>query len=230
MLIKPPMLPELTAVEARIIGCLMEKAVTTPDQYPLTLNALTNACNQKSAREPVMALAPAQVQHAARALRDRSLLHLEENFKSGVEKYKQRLCNTTYNDLQLDSAQYAVLTLLLLRGPQTPGELRSRSGRLHTFADNAAVTDSVRDLAGDENALLVELPRAPRRKEGQLMHQLCGAIDIAAYAEQSATEAESSTPAKTRIAELEARLQQLEAENASLRARLGDSGGCDNRP
>ena len=80
------MLPQLTATEARVIGCLMEKAVTTPDQYPLTLNALTNAANQKSSREPVMALKPAEVQRAARALRDRSLVHIEENFKNGVEK------------------------------------------------------------------------------------------------------------------------------------------------
>jgi len=222
------MLPELTATEARVIGCLMEKAATTPDQYPLTLNALTNACNQKSAREPVMALKPAEVQRAARALRDRSLVHLEENFRNGVEKYKQRLCNTTYNDLQLDSAQYAVLTLLLLRGPQTPGELRARSGRLHTFADNAAVMDSVRDLTGDDSALLVELPRSPRRKEAELMHQLCGAIDTAAYADQFAAQAGPNASNETRIAELEARVQELETENTTLRARLGDTGSTSD--
>ena len=218
------MLPQLTATEARVIGCLMEKAVTTPDQYPLTLNALTNAANQKSSREPVMALKPAEVQRAARALRDRSLVHIEENFKNGVEKYKQRLCNTTYNDLQLSKAQYAVLTLLLLRGPQTPGELRARSGRLYTFDDNAAVTTAVADLTGeDDSALFVQLPRTPGRKEAEFMHQLCGPVDIAAHAQQAAANRGSSGSSQGRIAELEARVQELETENAALRRRLGDA-------
>ncbi|WP_348766930.1 DUF480 domain-containing protein [uncultured Salinisphaera sp.] len=218
------MLPQLTATEARVIGCLMEKAVTTPDQYPLTLNALTNAANQKSSREPVMALKPAEVQRAARALRDRSLVHIEENFKNGVEKYKQRLCNTTYNDLQLSKAQYAVLTLLLLRGPQTPGELRARSGRLYTFDDNAAVTTAVADLIGeDDSALFVQLPRTPGRKEAEFMHQLCGPVDIAAHAQQAAANRGSSGSSQGRIAELEARVQELETENAALRRRLGDA-------
>ncbi|MAS09062.1 DUF480 domain-containing protein [Salinisphaera sp.] len=216
------MLPQLTATEARVIGCLMEKAVTTPDQYPLTLNALTNAANQKSAREPVMALKPAEVQHAARALRDRSLVHIEENFKNGVEKYKQRLCNTTYNDLQLSRAQYAVLTLLLLRGPQTPGELRARSGRLHSFEDNAAVTAAVAELMGDDDsALLVQLPRTPGRKEAELMHQLCGPVDMAAHAEKAAAGRGDGGASRGRIAELEARVRELEVENAQLRDRLG---------
>ncbi|MBS61778.1 DUF480 domain-containing protein [Salinisphaera sp.] len=217
------MLPQLTATEARVIGCLMEKAVTTPDQYPLTLNALTNAANQKSSREPVMALKPAEVQRAARALRDRSLVHIEENFKNGVEKYKQRLCNTTYNDLQLSKGQYAVLTLLLLRGPQTPGELRARSGRLHTFDDNAAVLAAVADLMGDdEHALLVQLPRTPGRKEAELMHQLCGPVDIAAHAQKAAAARGDGGASQGRIAELEARIRELETENAELRQRLGE--------
>ncbi|MES1949517.1 hypothetical protein S4A8_01610 [Salinisphaera sp. S4-8] len=219
------MLPQLTAIEARIIGCLMEKAVTTPDQYPLTLNALTNAANQKSSRDPVMALKPAEVQRAARALRDRSLVHIEENFKNGVEKYKQRLCNTTYNDLQLSKGQYAVLTLLLLRGPQTPGELRARSGRLHIFDDNAAVTAAVNELLGDDDhALFVQLPRTPGRKEAEFMHQLCGPVDIAAHAQKAAAARGDGTSAPSRIAELEARVHELEAENARLRAQLGETG------
>ena len=217
------MLPQLTATEARVIGCLMEKSVTTPDQYPLTVNALTNACNQKSAREPVMALKPAEVQRAARALCDRSLVHIDENYKNGVKKYKQRLCNTTYNDLQLSKAQYAVLTLLLLRGAQTPGELRARSGRLHSFDDNTAVTDAVADLAvEDENALLVQLPRTAGRKEAELMHQLCGPVDVAADAEKAVASRGDGGSAQGRIADLEARVRELEAENADLRQRLGE--------
>ncbi|WP_184947113.1 YceH family protein [Salinisphaera orenii] len=220
-----PMLAKLTDVEARLIGSLMEKSVTTPDQMPLTLNALTNACNQKSAREPVMALKPAEVQRTARGLRDRSLIHIEENFRTGVEKYKQRLCNTTYNDLQLKPAQYAVLTLLLLRGPQTPGELRARSGRLHTFEDNAAVTDAVAELIGDDDsALLVQLPRTPGRKEAELMHQLCGPVDVAAHADKAAVSRGDGESARQRIAKLEARVSELESENAELRRRLDETG------
>ena len=127
---------QLNDTEARVIGCLIEKSVVTPDQYPMTLNALTNACNQKSSRNPVMALTQGEVQHAIRELEAKHLVQTNENFKSRVEKYTQRFCNTRYSDLQFSDAELAVVCLLLLRGPQTPGELRSRSGRLHSFADN----------------------------------------------------------------------------------------------
>jgi uncharacterized protein YceH (UPF0502 family) len=143
--------PKLTANEARIIGCLMEKSVVTPDQYPLTSNALTNACNQKTGRNPVMSLALGIVQRTARDLVAKHLVLVEENFKSGVEKYKQRLCNTTFGDYQFDPPQFAIVCLLLLRGPQTPGELRAHSGRLHAFADNAAVADALGRDARTQN-------------------------------------------------------------------------------
>jgi uncharacterized protein YceH (UPF0502 family) len=101
----------LTANESRIIGCLMEKSVTTPDQYPLTLNALTNACNQKSARDPVMSLAQGVVQHTVRELETRHLLRVESNFSRGVEKYTQRFCNTSFSELQLDPAQFSIVCM-----------------------------------------------------------------------------------------------------------------------
>jgi len=122
-------LPKLTATEARIIGCLMEKSVITPDVYPLTLNALTNACNQKSSREPVMSLSQGEVQRTVRELQARHLVRIEENFKSGVEKYTQRFCNGRLDEFQFDPAQFAIVCLLLLRGPQTPGELRAHSAQ-----------------------------------------------------------------------------------------------------
>ena len=122
--------PELNPIEIRIIGCLIEKSVITPDQYPLTLNALANACNQKSSREPVMNLQPGEIQHALRGLEAKHLVTTKENFRSRVEKYTQRFCNTRYSDYQFDAAQLAIVCLLLLRGPQTPGELRAHSGRL----------------------------------------------------------------------------------------------------
>ena len=126
------MLPlNLSANQCRVLGCLMEKSVTTPEQYPLTLNALTNACNQKSARTPVMSLAQGVVQHTVRGLEQQHLLRIEENFKRGVEKYTQRLCNSSFSELQFDDAQFAIICLLLLRGPQTPGgDAPRRSVRL----------------------------------------------------------------------------------------------------
>lgn len=221
------MLPQLSDIEARIIGCLMEKSVTTPDQYPMTLNALTNACNQKSAREPVMALKPNDVQRACRELKDRSLLHIDENFKSGAQKYKQRLCNTTFNELKFSPGEYAIVTLLLLRGAQTPGELRARAGRMHEFVDNDAVTAATNQLIDtddSEASLLVQLPRTPGRKDAEVMHQLCGPIDVAAYvAEHGRARSTASDESVERIQTLEARVAELEAENAELKALLDDA-------
>ena len=213
----------LTANECRVIGCLMEKAVTTPDQYPLTLNALTNACNQKSSRDPVMNLTQGEVQHTVRALEMQHLLRVEENFKRGVEKYTQRLCNTSYSELQFDSAQYAIICLLLLRGPQTPGELRSRSGRLHEFADNDDVVIALDSLIErDGGALLVRLPRTPGRKDSEYMHLLGGEIDVEAHVQQAAEVRPARESSGSAMAQLEQRLAALEAEVADLKARLGD--------
>ena len=125
------------------MGCLMEKSVVTPEQYPLTLNALINACNQKSSRNPVMSLEQGTVQRTLRGLQDKHLVRVEENFKRGIEKYKHILCNTQFGEYQFDTAQFAIICLLLLRGPQTPGELKTRSGRLHALDDNAAVVDTL---------------------------------------------------------------------------------------
>ncbi len=214
------MLQELNANEARVIGCLIEKSIVTPDQYPLTLNALTNACNQKSGRDPVMSLSQGEVQHTIRTLEDKHLARTEENFKSRTEKYTQRFCNTRYSDFQFDDAQLAIVTLLLLRGPQTPGELRSRSGRLHQFADNAEVVVALTSLVErDGEPLLVKLPRTPGRKDSEYMHLFCGAVDVEAHAAAAA----KSSPSRSRVstAELEERVSRLEAEVARLKDRLG---------
>ena len=212
--------PILTANEARVIGCLMEKSVVTPDQYPLTLNALTSACNQKSSRDPVMSLDPGTVQRTLKDLAAKHWVLAEENFKRGIEKYRQRFCNTTFSDFQFNPAQFSIVCLLLLRGPQTPGELRARSGRLHTFPDNAAVVEALSGLIERETeALVTQLPRTPGRKDSQYMHLFCGAIDL--------TEFEHVRPAKaveaagrTTLSELVARVTALEAEVAELKERL----------
>ncbi len=215
------MLEVLDDKEARVIGCLIEKSVVTPDQFPLTLNALTNACNQKSSRDPVMALSQGDVQHTIRVLEAKHLVQTAENFKSRTEKYSQRFCNTRYSDLQFDPAELAIICLLLLRGPQTPGELRARSGRLHTFADNAEVVVVLDGLLGREaGALVVKLPRMPGRKDSEYMHLFCGPVDVEAHA----AEASAARPAATQrggVAELTDRVERLEAEVAELRKQLG---------
>ena len=212
---------ELSDVEARVIGCLIEKSIVTPDQYPLTLNALTNACNQKSSRDPVMNLTQGEVQHTIRELQDKHLVRADENFKSRVEKYAQRFCNTRYSNLHFDDAQLAIVCLLLLRGPQTPGELRSRSGRLHSFADNDEVVNALASLIErDGDPLVVKLPRMPGRKDSQYTHLFSGKVDVEAHA----TQAQAAQPARRResqsVAELAERISRLEAEVAAIKARI----------
>lgn len=220
------MLDELDDKEIRVIGCLVEKSIVTPDQYPLTLNALTNACNQKSSRDPVMNLSQGEVQHTLRALEAKHLVRTEENFKSRTEKYSQRFCSTRYSDLQLDAAEVAIVCLLMLRGPQTPGELRARSGRLHTFADNAEVVVALDGLIEREaGALVVKLPRTPGRKDSEYMHLFSGPVDVDAYADKAVSQAGAATPSSSgrrdELAELRERVERLEAELAELREQLG---------
>ena len=218
------MLPNLTANEARVIGCLMEKSVVTPDQYPLTLNALVNACNQKSSRNPVMSLEQGMVQRTSRDLQAKNLVRAQENFKSGVEKYAQCFCNTHFGDLKFDPPQFAIVCLLLLRGPQTPGELRARSGRLHTFADNAAVVNTLAGLSEREgNPLVVKLPRTPGRKDAEYMHLFSGPVDVEEHASQAQAVMAAGTPERISVAELAQRVSRLESEVAELKLKLKTS-------
>jgi len=216
------MLPNLSDREARIIGCLIEKSVITPDLYPLTLNALTNACNQKSSRNPVMNLTQGEVQHTIRDLEAKHLVRSDENFKSRTEKYIQRFCNTRYSDIQFSEAQLAVVCLLLLRGPQTPGELRSRSGRLHAFADNAevvAVLDSL--IERDGEPMVVQLPRTPGRKDPEYMHLFSGPVDTAAYSGRISAAKPAGSAERVSAVELAERVTRLEADLADLKRQLG---------
>jgi uncharacterized protein YceH (UPF0502 family) len=214
----------LSANEARVIGCLIEKSVVTPDQYPLTLNALTNACNQKSSRSPVMSLQPGEVQRTIRELESKTLVRVDENFKSSVEKYVQRFCNTRYSDYQFDPPQLAIVCLLLLRGPQTPGELKARSGRLHSFADNAAVVDALKMLLEWQGKpLVVQLPRTPGRQDSEYMHLFAGPIDIEAHARQAQVVAAAGPSGRSSVSELEQRVSNLEAAVAELNEQLKNS-------
>jgi len=214
-------LPELNAKEARVIGCLIEKSVVTPDVYPMTLNSLASACNQKSGRDPVMALKQAEVHQAVRLLESKHLVRMDENFKSRTEKFSQRFCNTRYSNIQFDDGQLAIVCLLLLRGPQTPGELRARSGRLHTFADNAAVVVALESLIErDSEPMLIKLPRTPGRKDSEYMHLFSGAVDVDAHASQALAAKPAQSSSRVDVAELTDRLDRLEAEVEALKKQL----------
>ena len=212
---------ELTANEARVIGCLIEKSIVTPDQYPLTLNALTNACNRKSSRNPVMSLQQGEVQRTVRELESKTLVRVDENFKSQVERYIQRFCNTRFSDCQFDPPQLAIVCLLLLRGPQTPGELKARSGRLHSFADNAAVVDALKTLIEMEgNSMVAKLPRTPGRQDAEYMHLFSGRIDVEAHTGHAQAAMAARSSRRSGVSELEQRISKLEAEVAGIREQL----------
>ena len=214
----------LTEKEARVIGCLIEKSIVTPEQYPLTLNALTNACNQKSSRDPVMSLKQGEVQRVIRDLEEKTLVRTEENFKSRTEKYIQRFCNSRFSDYQFDPSQLAVVCLLLLRGAQTPGELKARSGRLHTFEDHSAVVDTLSSLMAREGGpLVVKLPRTPGRKDAEYMHLFCGPVDIEAHVAERQFADPAKQGGRTSLSDLEKRVSTLEAELAALKETLARS-------
>jgi uncharacterized protein YceH (UPF0502 family) len=209
---------ELNANEIRVIGCLIEKSLVTPDLYPLTVNALRSACNQKSGRNPVMAMTVAEVHQTLRLLEAKHFVRMDENFKSRTEKYSQRFCNTRYSNLQFDDAQLAIICLLLLRGPQTPGELRARSGRLHSFADNAEVVLALTSLMEREGeALVIKLPRTPGRKDSEYMHLFSGEVDVEAHASAAQAAMSAAAPERISMAELVERVSALEEEVAALK-------------
>lgn len=212
---------ELTPIEARIIGCLMEKSVITPDQYPLSLNALVNACNQKSSRDPVMALEPGAVQRTVNDLIAKRLVMTQE-FGSRVEKYQQRLCNTHFAEIKYTPAEFAVVALLLLRGPQTPGELKAHSGRLYEFADPADVEAALESLmTRTDGPFVARLPREPRRKDHAYAHLFGGAIESAPRERPAESVAQPPASRPNALAALEARVAKLEQELAELKEALG---------
>ena len=201
---------QLTITEARVLGALIEKEITTPEYYPLSLNALTAACNQKSSREPVMTLAEDDVRSALRSLEDAELLSIDHG--SRVQRYEHR-ARTVF---QLRRDETAILCLLLLRGPQTPGELRSRADRLHTFDDVAAVASALTRMAsaGEQRPqpIVVLLPRQPGTKEQRYAHAL-GDPELL----QALPGMPSAAPTGPG---LQGRIEQLEADVAALQTAL----------
>lgn len=214
---------QLTPNEARVIGCLMEKSVITPDQYPLSLNSLVNACNQKSSREPVMSLDPGVVERTVKDLIARGLVMTQE-FGSRVEKYQQRLCNTHFAEIKFSPAEFAVVCLLLLRGPQTPGELKAHSGRLHEFVDSSEAEAALESLmTRADGPFVARLPREPRRKDHAYAHLFGGAIESARKERSDADSTEAPAPRSSALAQLEDRVAKLETELAALKQTLGVS-------
>jgi uncharacterized protein len=210
----------LTANEARVIGCLMEKSVVTPDQYPLSLNALVNACNQKSSREPVLSLDSGVVQRTVNELIEKRHV-MVQNWGSRVDKYQQRFCNTQFAQIQFSPAEFSIICLLLLRGPQTPGELKAHSGRLHEFADPAEVDAALESLMSRaDGPFVARLPREPRRKDHAYAHLFSGLIE-SAPAEAPAREETPRARADDAFAALERRVTQLEQALATLKREPG---------
>ncbi len=214
-----PALPVLSAAQARALGCLIEKEATTPDAYPLTVNAAQVAANQKTAREPVMALSAGDVHHALRQLESMGLAR--QQFSSRAERYEHRAGSA----LDLTRQQLAIAGLLLLRGPQTVNELLTRSERLFQFQDAEELRHHIERMI--QRGLAVQLPRASGQREDRYMHLLGGPVDMRALAESYKGSSSSGgggggSPAlEARVQQLEATVAELQEQLAELRAQLG---------
>ena len=208
----------LTEIETRVLGSLIEKDITTPDYYPLSLNALVNACNQKNNREPVMTLDEETVRTALATLQEKRLAGPSGGADSRVTKYEHRL-QEVFN---FDRREIAIVCVLLLRGPQTPGELRGRTERLHSFDEISDVLGGLQKLMEREPPLAALLPRQPGTKESRYAHLLCGPMESITQPVATGTaELPASNPAQEeRIAQLEATVEELRQEVASLRLRI----------
>jgi uncharacterized protein len=234
---------ELSPIEARVIGCLIEKQITTPDQYPLSLNALVNACNQKSNRDPVLELEERTVQQTVDVLGRRHFVVEKSGFGSRVPKYQHRFCNTEYGTLKLDPQELAIVCELLVRGPQTPGELRSRAARMAPFNDVSDVEAALTRLSHREDGPFVtQLVREPGRRDSRWAHLFSGPVegggaehanDARADAGHAAVGRAIGTAGELRSAiatpetafpdmRQEDRLERLEDEVRALRAELND--------
>lgn len=225
---------ELDDQEARVIGCLIEKQIATPDQYPLSLNALVAACNQRSNRDPVMDLGEIDVQAALDRLSRRQLVLERSGFGSRVRKYQHLFCNTEFGSLKFSPRGTAIVCELLLRGPQTPGELRSRASRLAPFGDVDEVEAELEALmARPDGACVVRLPREPGRREARYAHlfgdtpvqesdSAAGApapLSGTGVAPRAIASGGAHADHERRIAALEAAVEALEQQLAALRDR-----------
>jgi uncharacterized protein YceH (UPF0502 family) len=208
----------LNEIEARVLGALVEKDITTPDYYPLSLNALVNACNQKNNRDPVMNLEESAVRDALNGLHDHGLAGPVSGADSRVTKYEHRL-QETFN---FSRGETAVLCVLLLRGPQTPGELRGRTERMHRFEDLDAVQSSLQKLMQREPPLVVVLPRQPGTKEFRYAHLLSGEMEAAELSLPRMVSPSSSSADNERVSRLEETVAALQNEVSELKQQLAE--------
>jgi hypothetical protein len=215
---------ELSAHEARVIGCLIEKEVSTPDQYPLSLNALTNACNQKSNRDPVLELDERQVQELIDGLMKKHLVSDRSGYGGRVTKYKHLFCNTQFGSLQFTEQERGIMCELLLRGPQTPGELRARTARLCRFNDSAEVDAALQNLmTRSDGPFVVRLERLPGEREARFAHLFSGEPVVTSRAPAPAIESAAAPAAggrDARISALEEAVTELRRELDELRRRM----------
>jgi hypothetical protein len=209
---------KLDEIEVRVLGSLLEKEITTPDYYPLSLNALLNACNQKSNRDPVMALDESVVTQGLDSLNEKNLAGQMSSADSRVPKYAHHM-QEVFN---FDRREMAVLCLLLLRGPQTPGELRGRAERMYKFDDLAVVESTLRHLMEREPPLVKKLARQPGTKESRYAHLLAGDVEGWVAPVQAPPVAATGGQDEPRITRLETEIQSLRTEIAALRQQLED--------
>jgi uncharacterized protein YceH (UPF0502 family) len=217
------MLIQLTPKQARLIGVLLEKEVTTPDQYPLSLNGLTLGCNQKSNREPVINLAESEVQDILDELKDKKLIIEYTGAGSRVVKYKHRFCNTEFSDLKFSRQQLAIVCVMLLRGPQTPGELRTRTHRLAEF-DNIEEVEATLNKLHDLNdeQLVLKLDREPGKRDARYAHLFSGKDGLKMVSkaiENTSNTYQESVPSCPQAAE---RITVLEQQVAELTHQLAE--------
>jgi len=210
-----------TPYEARVIGCLLEKQRTTPEHYPLSLNALTNACNQKSSRDPVLELDEATVQDTIDALVKKCYVSNKGGFGSRVTKYQHRFCNTEFGTLKFSGQELGIVCVLLLRGPQTPGELRTRTERLCKFQDSHEVESALDQLMRrDDGPFVKNLPREAGKRDARFAHLFCGELEMDETAAPVAALSARSGTDSDRLGQLEQLVRQLRDEVATLKARL----------
>jgi uncharacterized protein len=208
----------LSLYETRVIGCLIEKAITTPDQYPLSLNALVNACNQKSNRDPVLELSEVTVQDTVDALIKKFLV--SRGYGSRVTKYQHRFCNSEFGTLQLSERSTGILCELFLRGPQTPGELRNRTERLCKFTDVNEVEAELESLMARDEPLVVKLPREPGKRESRYAHLFSGIPQPSSLPVTETNEIVTKVSDRERIDALEKQVYELQLSLDELREKI----------
>ncbi|MEN8760951.1 MAG: DUF480 domain-containing protein [Thiogranum sp.] len=212
-----------TLYEARVIACLIEKEITTPDQYPLSLNALTNACNQKSNRDPVLAMDEVTVQQTVDELIKKRLILDKSGFGSRVVKYQHRFCNSEFGNLKFSPQELGIICVLMLRGPQTPGELRTRTNRLCKFSDMRELESVLAQLMErDDGPFVVRLPQVAGKRESRFAHLFSGEVQLADSSQHPEARVQPSGADNERLDQLEQMVSELRQDLQRLEARVGE--------